>query len=955
LADFGYYQTAIDLFSIGDRVWIDANGDGILQEGLGQPDGPSPGIGGVTIALYEDLNGNGVVDAGEPLWGVAVTESDGTYSFDNVPPGNYIVDVTDESGVLTGYQTTSDAPTATDSKPDPYAVEIVDADVLNADFGFVRVEGGVITTTPVSLSYFLATGEGGNVHFEWSTATEVGNVGFFLYVEVDDTRQLVNADLIPSHVIDSIERQDYAYDATGIDGDTFFIEEVDYQDTRRSYGPFSLGVAYGAPVDPEPIDWGAIHQENSAKENERRGGWQHRTYPPIRILVDTDGLYRVTYEALRDAGLDLAGVQANQIALTNRGQPLAIEIDGKGTLGEGDAILFYGQALDTLYTDTNVYMLVVDKSLARRVTVDKSKLNGKAQPPAFYMETVTVDNNREYSFLSPSGDPWFDTSMFVRGTEWTWPFDLEADGFAGDVAASKLTVGMWGLTEMPQNPDHHVTVQLNGQSLAEEWFDGLVDHPVSVQLEPGVLQAGANTLELTMRADTGAPWDIVRLNQYSLTYPRAFIARDGRLTFEAEGELFRVEGLPSADVRVYRLDAGSPVRLERVEVEGAEGAFSATFAGVAELATYVVSAVDAELAPGLEMAPPEEDITSWPAQYLIISHPHFIEELQPLVAAKEAQGLTVRVVDVVAIYAQFGHGIFGAEAIRDYIAYAAANLGTEYVLLVGGDTYDYKDYQGTGGFSFIPSLYMATGAEATFAPVDPLYADLDGDNVPDLALGRFPVRTSEELAHMLAKTQAYENKDYGRTAVFSADRYFTGDSETFTAQLPAGWDIQRIYLDQIPDVSAANGMLVDALNDAANPVALTSFVGHSGPSVWTYRGLFSADDAASLTNAGQPTVVTQWGCWNTYYVAPAYDTLAHKFLVSGDNGAAAVLGATTVSYDRSEWMLGRFMTPRLVEPGMTIGQAMQAAKAELAIYQPNLLDVLLGWTVLGDPALVIEP
>ena len=32
-----------------------------------------------------------------------------------------------------------------------------------------------------------------------------------------------------------------------------------------------------------------------------------------------------------------------------------------------------------------------------------------------------------------------------------------------------------------------------------------------------------------------------------------------------------------------------------------------------------------------------------------------------------------------------------------------------------------------------------------FVPADPLYADVDGNNMPDLAIGRFPVRTSSEL------------------------------------------------------------------------------------------------------------------------------------------------------------------------------------------------------------------
>lgn len=159
------------------------------------------------------------------------------------------------------------------------------------------------------------------------------------------------------------------------------------------------------------------------------------------------------------------------------------------------------------------------------------------------------------------------------------------------------------------------------------------------------------------------------------------------------------------------------------------------------------------------------------------------------------------------------------------------------------------------------------------------------------------------------------------------------------------------YLDTL-DVAAAKALIIDTINDG---VAYTSYVGHSGPVSWTFAGLFHANDAAALTNYGEPTVVTQWGCWNTYYVDPNNNTLAHKFLVLGEQGAAAVLGATGVSYARSEEVLGQLMTPYILSEGMTIGEAMRLAKGELAVLAPNKFDVLFGWTILGDPAVMIAP
>jgi hypothetical protein len=40
---------------------------------------------------------------------------------------------------------------------------------------------------------------------------------------------------------------------------------------------------------------------------------------------------------------------------------------------------------------------------------------------------------------------------------------------------------------------------------------------------------------------------------------------------------------------------------------------------------------------------------------------------------------------------------------------------------------------------------------------------------------------------------------------------------------------------------------------------------------------------------------------------------------------------------------------------MTVGDALQTSKAELAQTHPEFLDVILGWSLMGDPALKIDP
>lgn len=145
--DFGYTGTGT-VGSIGSTVWEDTNADGIQNA-----DEANNGFEGVTIDLYRDLNGNGQLDPGEPLFSSTTTDANGDYLFENLPLGDYIVDVTDEDGLLGGYwHSTADnqdpytditgdtADNALDlSKEDAFAVTIGGTQPnnnLNVDFGY---------------------------------------------------------------------------------------------------------------------------------------------------------------------------------------------------------------------------------------------------------------------------------------------------------------------------------------------------------------------------------------------------------------------------------------------------------------------------------------------------------------------------------------------------------------------------------------------------------------------------------------------------------------------------------------------------------------------------------------------------------------------------------------------------------------------------------------------------
>ena len=45
----------------------------------------------------------------------------------------------------------------------------------------------------------------------------------------------------------------------------------------------------------------------------------------------------------------------------------------------------------------------------------------------------------------------------------------------------------------------------------------------------------------------------------------------------------------------------------------------------------------------------------------------------------------------------------------------------------------------------------------------------------------------------------------------------------------------------------------------------------------------------------------------------------------------------------------------MYQEGVTIGESIIAAKQALAEKMPDATDILLGWQIIGDPALVVNP
>ncbi len=704
----------------------------------------------------------------------------------------------------------------------------------------------------------------------------------------------------------------------------------------------------------------------------------------MRLKVESDGIYRLYYSDILAMGIDINGVAISNIAITNNGENIPVKVvsEDQQTFGPNGYIDFVGEANPSLYQIGSVYSLVLTSNLLIQEPVIQPKINQQALNQ--YMHKDIYAPNSDYSFGSPVEDPWFAKRLLAIGSEVSENLEFTLDNLINE-GQIELAISIWGGTDYLQSPDHHVIYEVNGNTVDDFRFDGITAENRFYQMDTNAFTSGTHDIVVKVPNDTNTPADVIHIESWQVSYPRSLSLINKQLSFssddqstvkmgdtdlifahgfEVDSKHFKIDYASNESYIIYHAKSNDTVMaVDYLQSGNCQQNISVDC--TLHLSTehssgqIYISAESSLLRPELSLPVVLTDIKEGSADYLIITHPDFMgDDLDEFVTIKQ-QNHNVKLVDVEQIYAQYGYSNVSAQSIDDYIKYSAENLGTRNVLLVGGDSYDYNNYLGLDSVSYIPTIYGSTDDLITYAPIDAKFADVNDDNVPDINIGRFPVRTDTELRNLINKVIAYGEKNYAKTAVFAADKYdvsnaysFKNDAQFLIDLLPIEWQNnigsdRKAFIDD-DGLALAKAKIIDNINQG---VALTSFIGHSGPRDWSFSRLFSASDANSLVNDQSPTLVTQWGCWNTYFVSPTEDTLAHAFMLNNNGGAASVLGASTLTKAEHERGLAELVLTYLTHEEMSLGDAVTRAKQTYAQNNPNALDVILGWNILGDPSL----
>jgi hypothetical protein len=315
--------------------------------------------------------------------------------------------------------------------------------------------------------------------------------------------------------------------------------------------------------------------------------------------------------------------------------------------------------------------------------------------------------------------------------------------------------------------------------------------------------------------------------------------------------------------------------------------------------------------------------------------------------------MPVSVVDIENIYDEFSYGAHGSQALKDFLWFAATRWtnAPRYVVFVGDASYDPRNYMNVGDFDFIPTKLVDASFSETAS--DDWFSDFDDDGIADIPVGRLPVRTVAEANLVISKIVNFAPANVPQRALLVADTQgdypynFEQSNDEVEALLPSGMTAQKVYRRLEPSDVQAKADIIVALNSGQ---ALVNYSGHGNVDAWTGGGIFTATDAAALTNADKLPFVVVMDCLNGYYHDPRLAGMAEVLLSAPDGGAVAAFASSGLTLPEGQHAMGRQLYVLLygAQP-IALGDAIKLAKAATAD-----IDVRRTWILFGDPSTKIR-
>lgn len=730
-----------------------------------------------------------------------------------------------------------------------------------------------------------------------------------------------------------------------------------------------------------------------------------------KIGVTKDGVFKLTYDFLKDLGLDVDNINPANIKVYGNGgkmlpllnsdyrpddlQQNAIIVAGEndGIFDKGDYVLFYGQSPNTwelntvsnrfnhknnLFSDTSFYFLTASNTgqPSKRITSQASLSGANINVTSFNDFTY---HEKDLVNLIKSGQEWYGEVFDIR-TNYNFSFNAPNLDINTPVQVEVFTAAR-------SSSNSTFTINTNSNSFnvfcSFVYLNNYNSPFASTGSNSTSFIATNNIINIGITYNRPNSLSTGWLNKIELNYRRNLSMIGNQLFFRdinsvAVGNIASFN-ISNAGTITKIWDVSDPFNIKEINytLSGGTASFSVATDSLREFVA-LTNNYETQITPlGKVENQNLHGITQ--ADMVIVSHPIFLSQAGQVADFHNDEGLNVIIVTPQQIYNEFSSGSQDIVAIRDFIRmlYNRATVPTDlpkYLLLFGDGSYDNKNRL-TSNTNFIPTFQSVNStnplgtasyvSDDFYGMLDPTEGVWSGPEIMDIAIGRLPVKSQQEANNVVNKILNYNTTatldDWRNDVVFVGDdedgnlhmRDANKIADTVVTHYKA-YNVNKILIDAYKQVATPGGNRYPEVNDELdkavnNGSLIINYTGHGGEVGWAHERILSVPMINSWENQrGLPLVITAT-CEFSRFDDPSR-TSAGELILLNKKGGIALLTTVRTVFSGPNFTLNK----TLFDIIFTKNNIEDKTLGEIFTETKNLTNAGTNnrnFTLLGDPAL----
>lgn len=760
-----------------------------------------------------------------------------------------------------------------------------------------------------------------------------------------------------------------------------------------------------AKVNDDNLIVNQFTNQNFIKNNfflsDTTGSWINYNLKYIKIGTWEDGIYKIDKKYFDNAGINISNIIPKTLRLFESGKEIPIYFSGnnENVFNENDFILFYGKKnyskknyrvnnyLNEEYreylnrfTDTTIYFLTWGGENGKRI--EKSNLSTTTNDDINYYKSLThVEENRILFFANtdelhnqlPSYNG--NKTWYFHQSRWlysggTLNYSFNAQDLISNKEAYFYFKGVSGGSNLINNA-HNLSLKVNNI---------LLDSTVINRHQQVLLKGKINTNQLKQTSNSfvvrnynnGTSVNTIAVDWYEVEYPKKLKLENDQLIFEIYNDVepslkaIKIENANLQDYFILKVNDNQKL-FANYSIENKILTF---IDSVKAGDLYAIFNKEKIIYPKLYYSKQFLNLRTQKNQldYLAITHSNFNNSVKNYVnEISKNYNVKSEVFNIDDIYDEFSFGYPEPYAIRLFLFTTYNNRENPkptYAVIIGDANYDYKDnlYKANGvklSYNFIPS-YGYPVSDNWFAIWDNLIT------VPQLRIGRIPIKDISELDYYLSKVKNTVNSkydDFNKRYLF-----FSGGPSNDVNQINSLKNVNDYVIKNLIEPLPIAGYYTHFYktvnpqtdfgpytpNEISEQIKkgglFISYLGHSGTATWDN----SINDPSQLLNTkNKNPLITDFGCSTNKFAEPDIVCFGENFLLGKNGQAIAYIGNSSLGFTSTAYSVPKYFYESLINSSKyEVGEALNKSK-ELMLKNLGITSTttIFNFTnsLLGDP------